>query len=217
MRMPDQPNQSCAELSGVSLAVALRLATAKAHEAVEQLPIMLRLTSDAVTVDDYRRYLQILAGIYAAVEAALYSGLDADLRQRLGVRPKLPALLRDLEEQGMGAASARVEGQVSPDGPDGFAPRGTSAIIGGLYVLEGATLGGRTIARHLRRCLGAELGAASLLDFHGERTSAVWKRFSGALDELRAEGVLVPEEVIAGALATFDDIHHRLEQAGASR
>lgn len=209
MRDPEQPSPPATDASRTNLAIALRHATAAAHELVEQLPIMLRLTSQAVTGDDYRHYLRILGGIYATLESSLYNGLDATTRERLGVSPKLPALLRDLEEQENMAGQAMT---VPPllDVPNDVELRGPSAIVGGFYVLEGATLGGRTIARHLRRILGDELGAASFLDFHGEQTSTVWKHFSGALNDLCSDGTLTPEEVIAGALATFDYVHGRL-------
>ena len=197
--------------SKVSLAVKLRGATADRHTAVERLPVMLRLTSQEVTQDDYRHYLHILAGIYVIVETALYKGLDDALREHLRIRPKLPMLLRDLEEQ-VGHSpvpiTERDQGISSV-----FETRGTSAIVGGIYVLEGATLGGRTIARHLRRILGAELGSASFLNFHGEQTSAHWKHFSETLDTLSADGTLLPDEVIDGAIATFDAVYRQLEQA----
>jgi len=211
MQHPDQPNPLPPPSSRTSLTATLRQATAETHAAVEQLPIMLRLTSPSVTRDDYRRYLQTLAILYASVETPFYNGLDDAVRERLGIRPKLPALLRDLEAQGDPAPTAIVE--PDPRTPNVVEPRSASALVGGLYVLEGATLGGRTIARHLRRVLGDGLGAASFLDFHGEQTSAAWKRFSGALDELCADGTLLPEAVIAGALVAFQDIYRRLEQA----
>lgn len=211
MHHPDQPNPLPPPSSRTILTATLRQATAETHAAVEQLPIMLRLTSSSVTRDDYRRYLQTLAILYARVETPFYNGLDEAVCERLGIRPKLPALLRDLEELGDPAPTASIE--PDPRTSNGVAPRNASALVGGLYVLEGATLGGRTIARHLRRVLGAELGTASFLDFHGEQTSAAWKHFSGALDELCADGILLPEAVIAGALVAFQDIYRRLEQA----
>ena len=216
MQDTEQPDLPSADASRANLAVALRLATAAAHAAIEQLPIMLRLTSPAVTRDDYRFYLRVLGVLYITLETALYNGLDAALRERLGVSPKLPALLRDLEEQERMAGQS-VTGQASLEASNDFAPRGASAIVGGFYVLEGATLGGRTIVRHLRRVLGDELGAARFLDFHGEQTSASWKQFASALDELCADGTLAPDEVIAGALATFNHVHHRLAQVDPER
>lgn len=207
----DRTSVPSAELPGPGLAIALRHATAEAHAAIERLPMMSRLTSSAVTREDYLQYLRTFASIYAPLEQQLYDGLDEDLRQTLGVSPKLPALRHDLEEQG------DLWPQSAPgDEADTALPQeDVAAIVGGLYVLEGATLGGRTIARHLRRALGGELGAARFLDFHRERTSPHWKRFSAALDRLAEHGVLPPERVIAGALAVFAHVHHCVARAAS--
>jgi heme oxygenase len=186
------------------LAVVLRRETADLHRAVECLPIMTRLTSEAVTREDYLDYLRALAGVYATVEASLFAALDEGLRDALGVREKLPAILDDLTEQG--------HPHVPSSSPE-QAPTGPGAAVGGIYVLEGATLGGRVIAKHLRRCLGADLGPAAFLDFHGEHASAAWKRFAGILDGLPAEGSVDSAEVVAGARSTFALIHRLLADA----
>ncbi len=186
------------------LAVLLRRATAESHQAVERLPLMARLTSPTVTRDDYLKYLHALADVYAALEGSLLDALDENIRNDLGVRPKLPAILDDLAEQGqphVSRASALIP------------PTGSGAALGGLYVLEGATLGGRVIAKHLRRCLGPALGPTAFLDFHGEQASAAWKGFSSGLDNLFADGRVDGAEVIAGARSTFDLIQRMLGDA----
>jgi heme oxygenase (biliverdin-IX-beta and delta-forming) len=187
------------------LAVVLRRATAETHQAVERLPLMTRLTSPTVTREDYLEYLQALADVYAALEVSLLDALDEETRNDLGVRRKLPSILEDLAEQGR----PRV-----PRASVQIVPTGSSAALGGLYVLEGATLGGRVIAKHLRRCLGPALGSAGFLDFHGEHSSAAWKRFASILDSLPAHGRMDPAEVVSGACTTFSVVHRMLEGAG---
>lgn len=192
-----------------NLIVALRYATAAVHESIEQLPIMLRIMSLSVTRADYCHYLLVLRELYTPLEAALYTAIDRDTQLRLGVRPKLPALLADLNEQA--AMNTDEIFSVTTDVMHStIVIKNINDLVGSLYVLEGATLGGRTIARHLRRVLNNELGSARFLDFHGEQTSAVWKQFAGALDELCAEQRLKPDAVIAGALTTFDDLYQQL-------
>ncbi|RKT43626.1 biliverdin-producing heme oxygenase [Thiocapsa rosea] len=187
------------------LAVLLRHATAGTHQAVERLPLMARLTSPSVTREDYLDYLQALAEVYAALEGSLLDALDEEIRNDLGIRPKLPAILEDLAEQGRQHVP-----RVSPP----ITPTGSSAALGGLYVLEGATLGGRVIAKHLRRRLGPALGSAVFLDFHGEHSSAAWKRFASILDSLPAHGRMDPVEVVSGACAAFAVVHRMLDGAG---
>jgi heme oxygenase len=185
----------------VSLAVTLRRATADIHQAVEQLPIMTRLTSPTVTRDDYLDYLRVLADVYAALEATLLASLGKELRHELGLRRKLPAILDDLASHGRSHV---------PQGLANIVPEETGAPLGGIYVLEGATLGGRVIAKHLRRCLGPALGPTAFLDFYGQEASASWKRFTGILDRLAAEGLLDPAGVVSGARATFSLVYRIL-------
>jgi heme oxygenase len=184
------------------LAILLRHATAETHQAVERLPLMAKLTSPSVTREDYLDYLYALADVYDALEGSLLGALDEEIRNDLGVRPKLPAILEDLAEQGR-PHIPRTSTQL--------APAGSGSALGGLYVLEGATLGGRVIAKHLRRCLGQALGSAGFLDFHGEHSSAAWKRFASILDSLPAHGRIDPGEVISGACTTFAVVHRMLE------
>ncbi|NEV60686.1 biliverdin-producing heme oxygenase [Thiorhodococcus minor] len=193
------------------LALRLRHDTSEAHASVERLPVMVALMSDGATLDDYRRYLRIMAGVYSPLEERLYGALPGDLVERLGVRPKLPAVLRDLAEQGEAwtpkPMPARRHDPLEP-----LTPGNESALVGGLYVLEGATLGGRTIARHLARILGEAFGAGRLLDFHGRRTSRVWKHFSHELNALAESGRLDADSVVRGALATFGYVDRSLSQ-----
>jgi heme oxygenase len=203
--MQDSPDKT-GPATSARLAVVLRRATAETHQAVERLPLMTRLTSPTVAREDYLDYLHALAEVYAALEGRLLDALDEEIRNDLGIRPKLPAILADLAEQDqphVPHASAQVP------------PSDAAAALGGLYVLEGATLGGRVIAKHLRRCLGPALGSATFLDFHGEHSSAAWKRFASILDSLPAHGRMDPAQVISGARATFTVVHRMLEGADA--
>jgi heme oxygenase len=183
------------------LAVLLREETAAQHAAVERLPVMERLTSAGVTSADYLAYLSLLAEVYAALEPGLLDRVDADLRQAAGLRCKLPAILADLATHGRAAPTLTER---IPQ------PASLASTVGGLYVLEGATLGGRVIAKHLRRCLGPALGPTSFLDFHGDEASMAWKRFIGVIEGLAEAGRVDAEEVLAGARGTFDSVHRIL-------
>ncbi len=194
--------------SSIDLALALRRATASIHAEVERLGLLAPLVSEEVTLEDYRRYLQAIASIHAPLEELLYRQLDPGVGLRLGLRPKWPALRQDLEEQGLPWQIHQLRLIPPP-----LLPMDLSFTVGGLYVIEGSTLGGHTIARHLRRRLGPAVGGARLLDFHGPQTAAAWRTFTTGLNESAAMGLLIPERVIAGALAIFNHVYLCLEQA----
>lgn len=198
--MPDLDSTPSRQ-SPSTLAVVLRHATAELHAAVERLPLMARLTSTGVTRHDYLDYLMAMARVYGSLEAPCIDTLDERLRHDLGIRPKLPAILVDLMRYGQ---------RQPPTRGDATRPLQADRALGGLYVLEGATLGGRVIARHLRRCLGKTLGSTTFLDFHGEQTSQAWKGFSGVLNRRSEAAELDSREVVLGAIETFCHIHHML-------
>ena len=151
---------------------------------------------------DYCRYLSAMALVYGGLEPGLFAALTAGLSRQwvaaLGVRPKFPALCADIEANGLRVPASVPVVVVTP--ADGT-PVSLSTAVGGLYVLEGATLGGRLIVRQLRRQLGGQLIGASFLDFHGDQAAAAWKGFSRALEGLAMAQLVVSEQSIAGARA----------------
>jgi heme oxygenase len=188
----------------------LRERTSGIHAETERLPLMAALLDPGVTPADYARYLAALHGVYASVEPALYAALSPTVVTRLGVRPKLPALQRDIAALGLSPClppSAR---------PPRAVVDGEAAVLGGLYVLEGATLGGRVIATRLQRTLGPEMGLPlSFLNFHGAEAGAAWRRFSAAMTDLCLQARAQDDAVAAGAVAVFEAVHRALREAGA--
>ncbi|HYN77120.1 MAG TPA: biliverdin-producing heme oxygenase [Lamprocystis sp. (in: g-proteobacteria)] len=190
---------------------ALRSATAPIHQAVERLPVMARLTSPAVGPVDYRRYLAAMAGVYGGMEPTLFATLAASLPSEriaaLCLRPKYPALEADLAANGL---MPPVPVRTPSESRGVSSPLTLSAALGGLYVLEGATLGGRVILRQLRRSLGERLVGDTFLAFHGDQASGVWKAFSHTLEDLVAEGLVVPNHTINAACSVFDQVYRML-------
>jgi len=188
---------------------ALRRATAEDHAAVERLPVMAALMAPTVTWDDYRRYLERMARVYGTLEPPLLASLDAALVAqpdlRPAVRPKLPVLLSDLAALGIPAPSIAAR-------PD---PGGLSEALGGLYVLEGATLGSRVIARHLRRHLqdgaGNPLGSAAFMGLHDDAqapaVSLAWRQFGDSLEALAERQLVTRDRVVKGARAAFEWVY----------
>ena len=145
----------------------LRQRTRASHaRAEEALPLL----DPALDRARYRRILAGFWGFHAAMEPRLaaVAGLD------VGRRRKLPLLERDLRALGENPAHLPV----ADEGP---AADGAAAALGCMYVLEGATLGGRVITKHLAaRGIGPEAGGAFFAGY-GEATGEMWKEFSAAI------------------------------------
>ncbi|WP_328983863.1 biliverdin-producing heme oxygenase [Thiorhodovibrio winogradskyi] len=188
---------------------ALRARTAALHAATEALPLMRDLMAPEVDADIYRAYLGALARPYRLLEPHLHASCAPLTLERMGVRERLPALERDLEALGdepMPPPPADAEHLSS-------LVANQAQALGGLYVLEGATLGGRVISQRLRQNLGAE---ADRLPFHflgtrEDRSPAEgWRRFGAALeDEVSTRGH-DPEQVLTAAVAVFGLVHRHL-------
>ena len=153
----------------------LKAETRAEHTAMEDT---LGIMGDDLVLTHYRQLLERYFGFYAPVEARLADvlgvappgGLDLQARRKL-------ALLRaDLVALGGPAADTLAVCTALP-------PLRTPAqAMGCLYVLEGATLGGVVIGRHVQRTLGLTPDSGARF-FHGNgaHTAELWRTFRAAL------------------------------------
>lgn len=175
----------------------LKRETRDLHEAVESRVDVMRPDLSRV---DYGLLLFRFLGVYRPLEARLrqVSGLrllmpDLDLRWKTGL------IERDLAVLGCH--------REAPEAPVA-ALDSVARAYGALYVMEGATLGGAFISRHVDEVLGLgpENGCAFFTSY-GERRGAMWK----ALGE-RLNAIEEPEQdaAVAGARETFGIFAHWL-------
>ncbi len=192
----------------MSILARLKERTQPHHDRVEA---HLGLMDPGLTRDGYRVLLARFRGFHLPVERRLDAlaawdalGLDAEERR------KTPWIDADLRALGMDdRALARLPACSALP-----ALETVEHALGCLYVLEGATLGGAFISRHLARTLG--VGPASGGAFfasYGERRGPLWKRFGRAL-ETYAERRGGEEEILAGACDTFIRLDHWLTRPG---
>ncbi len=169
--------------------------TRSEHEAIERV---VDLTGGALTHAGYRRVLEQFHGFFWPVEERLRK-LDGWGEHGIDVaaRCRTPLLVVDL----------RVLGAVTVEGLPvcGRLPDLTDLAsgFGCLYVLEGSTLGGQYISRHILTSLGVtpETGGR-FFHGYGERTGTMWRQFGAALSAYAVEPETT-DRVIAAAVATF--------------
>ena len=174
----------------------LRAATWPSHQKLEQrLHIKTRFSS----LPAYRVHLERMWGFCAMLEP-LVEPLVREALSDFESRRKLPLLTRDLIATGSDPRSiAQLPHMMPvPDCSD------TAGGFGCLYVLEGATLGGRTLLPKVERDLGlAPTHGAEFLASYGERVALMWRGFGSALDAWCVD----PERSAraqTAAVATFD-------------
>ncbi len=177
----------------------LRAETREEHERIEGVVPLLR---GDLTLAEYRSYLLRLLGFHEPLERSLrpWEPPGSEL-----VQQKVQWLADDLRHLGGGAVPLC---QHLP------ALSSAARAWGCLYVIQGSTLGGRILSRHVRGTLGIEPGnGGSFLWAHGEETALVWKRFTAALAAFAAQGE-DSAEVLAGARDTFTTLTHWLSREG---
>ena len=173
----------------------LKRETADLHRRLE---IDLGLLESELTLDRYRRVLELFFGFYAPVEAGL-ARMAAAHPFALPLRDRAALLESDLLSVGL----SQREIADLPRCAD--LPRLSCAedLAGCLYVVEGACLGGQVIAPVLRERVGvAKDSGASFFIGDAEGTRARWSLFLAWLEGLVRAGSGRAEIVVA-ARATF--------------
>lgn len=158
------------------------------------------LLNNALDLKSYQDLLRKFYGFYAPLESQLLRIIkEKNIDFRFEPRLKLPLLKYDLQILNGGDFEInRLE--ICGDLPhiETFAQS-----LGCLYVVEGATLGGQIIGRHLREYLNLtpENGAAFFNSYSGE-VGRMWKEF-GVMATAQAEILDSDEEIITAARETF--------------
>jgi heme oxygenase len=180
----------------------LKLETAAEHAAIEAATGVM---DPQLSREAYRAYLERTFGFYLVVEQQLRSlgawealGLPASEREKLPLLAEDIVLLGNLEPASVRACDAAPEWT------------STAEAVGGAYVLEGSTLGGRVISRHLLRRFGPDV-PLTFLDCYGAETREKWQSFGAALERF-ATSRQVEDRIIAGARATFRSFTRWLER-----
>ena len=170
------PDSAKAANEPATAMMRLRAATWPSHQRLEKgLDVKARFSD----LDAYRQHLQRMWGFCAAMEHSLTPQSFANALPDYETRRKLPLLTQDLEA--LGASAVFVSSlEICPSVLAASSPE---AAFGCAYVWEGATLGGRVLLPLVEKRLGltAERGATFLASY-GDDVTAMWRKFSAALN-----------------------------------
>lgn len=161
------------------------------HEAAEA--VMMPLIQSATDAPAYGRLLQGMYGFYTPMEQMLTPWVQA-----MGLH------LQDYRKAHLILGDLHVLQQQPPISLCTHLPTISNQweALGALYVLEGASLGGRVIARMLRAHQAIPAGAFQFFEGHGQNTGSHWKAFIAFLDQ-QAQTPEQMEQVGSAADATF--------------
>jgi heme oxygenase len=176
----------------------LKEATRPYHERIEHDPLSRSLNASQPSREYYVQVLGAYYGFYAPLEARIQHAASwAILGFPLEPRLKTPLLIRDLASLGL----AEPDWRQLPLCPFLPALHSFPTALGCLYVLEGATLGGQLMARHLAQTLqlGSANGAA-FFNSYGADVGVMWKAFRSFVD---AQQPAAADAIVHGACVTF--------------
>ena len=197
----------------------LREETRPEHEATEAaMPLM----EPGLTLEAYKAVLRTLLPILRSWEAWSAEHAPLSLKPLLAARRRSHLLEEDLHSLGDPAESAprgappidwtsvtTLRDSPSPKHEQGAPMAAQAAFLGALYVLEGSTLGGRMIARHLEPVFGFRDGKGdAYFRGHGDQTGSLWRETTAAIAALPEQ---YSGDAIEAAKRTFDAFRSVLE------
>jgi len=185
----------------------LRSKTANSHQLIEQNSASQLLLSKGVTIVQYAHYLKSLYGFVYGFEKMVFPILKHHPLLQINDRKKSHFIQADLAMLNQTAAQPYVSDELF-----NTHYQTAAAAFGGMYVLEGSTLGGQIISKHLSKVLGAAVaGKTSYLSAYASQTGTMWKSFLQLLCEAGASANN-EDEIIDSAVNTFSLLNDCLSE-----
>jgi heme oxygenase len=188
----------------------LRQSTDALHKNLESLPLSSSLMKDDVSLADYAFYLGCMKSVIAFYDEVILKEISSIIPQA-DSRKKLAAINADLEYLKRQGVSHK------PVLPLSVLPsmKNTDMALGMAYVIEGSTLGGRVILKHVNERLKLNEHGTTFFNGYQANTGAMWKEF---LDALTTYAVKHDhKKIIEGAVDGFKMIYHHFLENGTSR
>jgi hypothetical protein len=187
----------------------LRAHTKAAHHSIETVPALARLMNADLRRSEYEGLLAAMHAFHLTTEPEIAMALEGlPEAQALLDGTRLRALADDLAFLGVSPMQARPASLPLPTRAD---------AIGALYVVEGASLGGRVIARHIADSLALAPGQGA--SFYGgmsaETARARWARLCAVLEDPAVE--LAPDDLARGACKTFEAMERWMRLMAAAQ
>eukprot|EP01012_Entosiphon_sulcatum_P040270 TRINITY_DN53921_c0_g1_i1.p1 TRINITY_DN53921_c0_g1~~TRINITY_DN53921_c0_g1_i1.p1 ORF type:complete len:195 (-),score=28.25 TRINITY_DN53921_c0_g1_i1:56-640(-) len=193
------------------IANLLRTETAENHKTLESLMFVNEIMNNSLSINQYKKLLTVNYVIHQKLENKLANMLDADIAAELEMnsRLKLSALEKDLNYWGID--SLTLPGL---DFELYIPQKNTAEVLGALYVLEGATLGGNVIKRHIlaNPNFKAHESGLNYYGVYGEELSTKWKKFVSVLNDRVTETDY--ERCVNSANQTFNNLIKLSKQLG---
>ncbi|MCF0057215.1 biliverdin-producing heme oxygenase [Dyadobacter sp. CY356] len=183
----------------------LRGQTSESHVNLEGNRHSKAILDPAVTLNDYQRYIAKMYGVIKACENDIFPVISSVLTD-IDKRFKSQMILEDLLKTGFS------HNQINSLPVFRFNVSSIAEAFGVMYVLEGSTLGGKVLYKHINRVLELdEQTGVSYFNGYGQQTGLLWKHFIITLANYAVDENC-EQEIIFSAVATFKVIGHWLNE-----
>ena len=174
----------------------------------QQLEARIDLLGRDWSLKFYRALLEKFHGFYTPLEPAIFAHSQwQQFNFAVEPRRKIHWLHSDLQFLGVNAAQIEALPRCKYlQRPDSFA-----RALGCAYVLEGSTLGGQIIARHLKTQLNLPPEGCRFFTAYGAQTGARWREFVALLNDYQGSAH-EQNELLLSACATFGALECWLDE-----
>jgi heme oxygenase len=186
----------------------LRAETRAQHEATEAIPFSAAILGRTLPRSAYAAQLAAYLPVHRALEAAIAGGSHpallrvwSDDMRRTGL---LEADLDELGATGEDARVARPEAEAMAAWIHELSSADPVAVLGVLYVLEGSTLGGAILRRHLADAYGLTDAGLRYYAPYGSHPKPHWVAFGERMNAAICDPDA--DRVVAAAAETFTRI-----------
>ena len=176
----------------------LKEETKSLHDKIEQTFLLKKIPLQELTRNDYRLIIKKFYGFIAPCEARIDS---LPCRSLLAARRKKPWLEQDL--QALKISKNHIMRLKCRDLP---VLSEYEQVLGYLYVMEGATLGGQVITKMIQADLQISLDQGGrFFQGYGDKTKMMWDHFCSTLADIKS--VEQKNKIINSASDTFKRLH----------
>lgn len=186
----------------------LRAETRAQHMATEAIPFSSSILDGTLTREAYAGQLAAYVPVHRAIESAAAGGHPAlamvwtdDMLRT----PLLAADLAALRVDTSGTFEATIEGEAMASWISALAARDPVAVLGVLYVMEGSTLGGALLRRHISAAFDLTDAGLRYYSPYGTGPKPHWVAFGERMNAT-VTSEADADRVIAAAGKAFDRI-----------
>lgn len=180
----------------------LKEKTSAQHKQLESHPLLHQLTSPHLSIAVYTTILQKFYGFFYPLEQLISQYSPEYYLEDFKERRKAQLLLQDLKQ--IDKNNKEHAPDICQDLP---LISNIDCAMGALYVMEGSTLGGQMISRHVEKTLGyTPSEGTAFFNGYGKETGKRWKKFQEALCRFGTQRA-THQQLITSAQNTFSKLN----------